>query len=121
MSIHIIRVSQTIFFQNVVHFIHLLFLLVDKGLLLSMVFNDVGQVVKAVINGSPLLIGRAVDRVFPSGSLGGLTNTLDTNGVLGHIVWSVMASSTGCPRAMTSTRREQHPPVAGGVSPKSQR
>ena len=120
-SIHSIRVSQTIFFQNVVHFIHLLFLLVDKGLLLSMVFNDVGQVVKAVINGSPLLIGRAVDRVFPSGSLGGLTNTLDTNGVLGHVVWSVMASSTGCSRAMMSTRREQHPLVAGGVSPKSQR
>jgi hypothetical protein len=45
-----------------------------------MVFNDVGQVVKAVINGSTLLTGRAVDRIFPSGSLGGLTNTLDTYG-----------------------------------------
>ena len=46
-----------------------------------MVFNDVGEVIKVVINGSTLLTGRDVDRVFPSGSLGGLTNTLDTYGV----------------------------------------
>jgi hypothetical protein len=84
-----------------------------------MVFNDVGQVVKAVINGSTLLTGRAVDRIFPSGSLGGLTNTLDTYGVLGHVVWSIMASSTGCPLAMMSTIREQCSPVARVVSPKS--
>ena len=43
-----------------------------------MIFNDVGQVVKTLINGSTLLTTRAVDRVIPSGSLGGLTNTLDT-------------------------------------------
>jgi len=59
-SIHSIRLLQTIFFQNLVHFVHLLFLLADKGLLLPMVFNDVGQVVKAVINGSTLLTRRAV-------------------------------------------------------------
>ena len=46
-----------------------------------MVFNDVGQVVKALINGSTLLTARAVDREIPSGYLGGLTNTLDTYGV----------------------------------------
>jgi len=45
-----------------------------------MVFNDVGQVVKALINGSTLLIAWTVDREIPSGSLGGLTNTLDTYG-----------------------------------------
>ena len=89
------------------------------GLLQLMVFNDVGQVVKAVINGSPLLIGRAVDRVFPSGSLGGLTNTLEIYELLEHVVWSIKAISTGCPLTMMSTRREQHPPVARGVSPKS--
>ena len=65
MSINSIRLSQTIFFQNLVHFVHLPFLLVDKGLLLSMVFNDVGQVVKAVINGSTLLTGMAVAKYSP--------------------------------------------------------
>ena len=50
-------------------------------LLELMVFNDVGQVVKALINGSTLLTARAIDREIPSGSLGGLTNTLDTYGV----------------------------------------
>jgi hypothetical protein len=55
-----------------------------------MVFNDVREVFKAVINGSTLLTRRAVDRMFPSGSLGGVTNTLGTYGLLGHVVWSVM-------------------------------
>ena len=77
-----------------------------------MVFNDVGQVVKAVINRSTLLTRRVVDRVFPSGSLGGLTNILEIYEVLGHFVWSMMAISTGCPLTMKSTRREQHPPFA---------
>ena len=121
MSINSIRLSQTIFFQNLFHFVHLLFLLAGTGLLQLMVFNDVGLVIKAVINGSTLLTGRDVDRVFPSGSLGGLTNTLDTYGVLGEVMQSIMAGSTRCLLAMMSTRREQHPPVAGGVSPKSQR
>ena len=84
-----------------------------------MVFNDVGQVVEAVINRSTLLTWRVVDRVFPSGSLGGLTNTLEIYGVLGHFVWSIMAISTRCPLVMMSTRREQRPPVVRGVSPKS--
>ena len=78
MSINSIRLSQTIFFHSLHHFVHLLFLLVDTGLLQLMVFNDVGQVVKALINGSTLLTRRVVDRVIPSGSLRGLTNTLDT-------------------------------------------
>ena len=81
MSINNIRLSQNIFFHNLDHSVHLLFLLADTGLLQLMVFNDVGQVVKILINGSTLLTRRVVDRVIPSGSLGGLTNTLDTYGV----------------------------------------
>ena len=78
MSINSNRLSQTIFFHNIDHFVDLLFLLADTSLLQLMVFNDVGQVVKILINGSTLLTRRVVDRVIPSGSLGGLTNTLDT-------------------------------------------
>jgi len=78
MSINNIRLSQTIFSHNLHHFVHLLFLLADTGLLQLMVFNDVGQIVKALINGSTLLTTRAIGRVIPSGSLGGPTNTLDT-------------------------------------------
>ena len=47
-----------------------------------MVFNDVGEVIKAVINGSTLLTRRVVHIMFPSGSLGGLADTLDTYGLL---------------------------------------
>ena len=46
-----------------------------------MVFNEVIDVVKALVNGSTLLTTRAIDRVIPSGSLGGLTNTLDNEEV----------------------------------------
>ena len=46
-----------------------------------MVFNEVSDVLKALINGSTLLTAWAIDRVIPSGSLGGLTNTLDNEGV----------------------------------------
>ena len=46
-----------------------------------MVFNEVSDVIQALINGSTLLTARAIDREIPSGSLGGLTNTLDTYGV----------------------------------------
>ena len=81
MSINNIRLFQTIFFHNLHHFVHLLFLLSRMGLLELMIFNDVDQVVKALINGSTLLTVRAIDRVIPSGSLEGLTNTLDNEGV----------------------------------------
>ena len=80
-----------------------------------MVFNDVSLVIKAVINGSTLLTGRAVDGVFPSGSLGRLANTLDTYGVLGEVMRSIVAGSTRCLLAMMSTRREQRSPNTGGV------
>ena len=78
-----------------------------------MVFNDLGQVVKALVNGTTLLTGRAVDRMFSIGSLGGLGDTVCTYRVLEHVVWSFIARSTRCPLAMMSTRSEQRAPFTG--------
>ena len=73
-----IRLGQTILFQNLLHFGHLLFVLAWPGLLLRMVLNELGQVFKVVINGNSLLTRRAVDGMFSSGSLGGLVDTVCT-------------------------------------------
>jgi hypothetical protein len=78
LSEQVIIFLETIFFQHLLHFFHLLVHLVDTGLLQLVVLNDVGKIVEAVINGSTLLTGGAIDRVLPSGSLGGLTTTLHT-------------------------------------------
>ena len=83
-----------------------------------MVFNDLGQVVKALVNGTTLLTRRVVDRMFSSGSLGGLADTVCTYGLLGHVL-SFIARSTRCPLAMMSTSSEQRAPFTGGASPKS--
>ena len=78
-----------------------------------MVFNDLGQVVKALVNGTTLLTGRAVDRMFSSGSLGGLADIVCTYGLLGHVL-SFIARSTQCHLAMMSARSEQHAPFMRG-------
>ena len=80
-----------------------------------MVFNDLGQVVKAFVNENSLLTGRVVDRMFSSGSLGGLADIVCTYGLLGHVVLSFIARSTRCPLAMMSTRSEQRALFTGGV------
>ena len=77
-----------------------------------MVFNDLGQVVKALVNGTTLLTGRATDRMFSSGSLRGLADIVCTYRLLGHVL-SFIARSTRCPLAMMSTRSEQRAPFTG--------
>ena len=81
-----------------------------------MVFNDLGQVVKAFVNENSLLTGRVVDRMFSSGSLGGLADTVCTYRFLGYVVWTFIGRSTWYPLAMMSTSSEQRAPFTGGAS-----